>query len=409
LPIFGVLFAAIAGAWLPAASATGQHGLLLERLVSVFGPGAPVFFTFWFAATLLWAWNQEFRPARIRVGASIFAVVCVLTVGFAWLSPMSGAGQSPILPGRDLAWLCLAAAALLSGWAFFHALKNRATQYRPETLRALISPATGQPLQLVSQGHSQALITSTGERFPIRNGIADLRGPQDLTGDNGKYNHLYETIGGFYDDIQRIVAACAGMDGVAYVTSYMSPLEVKPGDSVLETSVGTGLNFRYLPQGVTLTGIDLSAEMLGRCEAKLQRWGLQADLFLGNAECLPFADESFDVVFHVGGINFFNDRAKAIREMIRVAKPGSKILIADETEEHVQAMYEKGPITNLYYNNRKEPVTAPIDLVPPEMLETHLEFLKPMGKNRFYALTFRKPGAINGPAKREAGAVGTAR
>ena len=58
--------------------------------------------------------------------------------------------------------------------------------------------------------------------------------------------------------------------------------------------------------------------------------GLQGDLFLGNAECLPFADESFDVVFHVGGINFFNDRAKAIREMIRVAKPGSKILIADE-------------------------------------------------------------------------------
>ena len=40
-------------------------------------------------------------------------------------------------------------------------------------------------------------------------------------------------------------------------------------------------------------------------------------------------------------------------------------------------------------------MTAPIDLVPPEMLETHLELLKPMGKNRFYALTFRKPW-VNG-------------
>ena len=37
------------------------------------------------------------------------------------------------------------------------------------------------------------------------------------------------------------------MDGDAYVRSYMGPLEVKAGDSVLETSVGTGLNFKYLP------------------------------------------------------------------------------------------------------------------------------------------------------------------
>ena len=253
------------------------------------------------------------------------------------------------------------------------------------------------------------MVTAAGERFPIRNHIPDLRRPSDMSGANGKYNHLYETIGGFYDDIQRVVCACSAMDGDAYVRSYMDPLEVRAGDSVLETSVGTGLNFKYLPLGVSLSGIDLSPEMLASCRAKLRRWGLQGDLFLGNAECLPFADSSFDVVFHVGGINFFNDRAKAIREMIRVAKPGSRILIADETEEHVKDMYERGPITSGYYKNRKEPVTAPIDLVPPEMLETHLELLKPMGKNRFYALTFRKPGVNSEPVKPEMLAVETGR
>jgi SAM-dependent methyltransferase len=123
------------------------------------------------------------------------------------------------------------------------------------------------------------------------------------------------------------------------------------------------------PRGVTFTGIDLSPEILVNCQASLRRWQSQAALFLGNAESLAFADESFDVVF---GINFFSNRSKAIREMIRVAKPGSKILIADETEEHVQAMYEKGPITSLFCKDRKEPVIAPIDLVPSEMLETHL-------------------------------------
>ncbi len=81
--------------------------------------------------------------------------------------------------------------------------------------------------------------------------------------------------------------------------------------------------------------------------------------------------------------------------MIRVARPGSRILIADETEEHVKAAFERGPITSSYYKGRKEAVTAPIDLVPAEMLETHLDILNVVGKNRFYALTFRKPFRVD--------------
>ena len=111
-------------------------------------------------------------------------------------------------------------------------------------------------------------------------------------------------------------------------------------------------------------------------------------MLLGNAEELPFANDSLDIVFHVGGINFFNDRAKAIREMIRVAKPGSRILIADETEKYVSSAYERTPITRKFFKDRQKIVTAPIDLVPTEMLETQLEIL---WDGRFYALTFRKP------------------
>jgi ubiquinone/menaquinone biosynthesis C-methylase UbiE len=392
LPVFGVVFATIAGSWLPPGFATAQDqklSLHLQHLGSVFGSSAPVFLTYWFAATLTWMWYQESRAARIQQGVSFLGAVCVAAAGFAVVRTMSGVALASILPGTSSVWFCLATAITLSGWALFAALKDRGWECRPETLRILQSPATGQPLRLVGQ----ALVTSAGERFPIHNRMPEVRLPSDMTGANEKYNHVYETIGGFYDDIQRVVCACSGWDGNAYVTNYLAPLEVKAGDSVLETSVGTGLNFKYLPAGVSLTGIDLSAEMLTNCQRNLRRWQLQADLFLGNAECLPFADESFDVVFHVGGINFFNDRAKAIREMIRVAKPGSRILIADETEEHVKDLYERGPITSFFYRNRKEPVTAPVDLVPPGMLETHLELLKPMGKNRFYVLTFRKPAA----------------
>jgi ubiquinone/menaquinone biosynthesis C-methylase UbiE len=234
------------------------------------------------------------------------------------------------------------------------------------------------------------LVSPSGERFRIRRGIPAFLKPEELTGPNRKYNHLYETIGGFYDDSQRVVSALSGMDRDAYVMSYLGLLDINPGDSVLETSVGTGLNFKYLPHDIQRSGVDLSAEMLVNCQANLRRWAMDADLYLGNAESLPFTDASFDVVFHVGGINFFNDRGKAIGEMIRVAKPGSLIVIADETEEHVKRAYEQVPITGGYFKHREEAVAAPVDLVPAEMREVRLETI---WNGRFYTLTFRKVAA----------------
>jgi len=53
----------------------------------------------------------------------------------------------------------------------------------------------------------------SGERFPIRDGIPVFLTPEDLTGSNRKYNHLYETIAGFYDDTQRVVCALAARAG----------------------------------------------------------------------------------------------------------------------------------------------------------------------------------------------------
>jgi ubiquinone/menaquinone biosynthesis C-methylase UbiE len=377
-----------------------NHAFL--QFAAVFGASALVFLIDWCAATTVWMWNHEFRAASIRTGASVFLAAAALAAGFGWIRQLRGDALPPALPaGAVLAWVCIAGAVALSAWSLFQSGKDRGWKCTPEALSILRSPATSEPLQLVRQGDGKVLISPSGERFPIRAGIAYLRRPEDLTGFNQKYNHLYETIGGFYDDIQRAGCALTGVDRDAYVMSYLGLLEVKPGDSVLETSVGTGLNFKYLPPGVRLCGIDLAREMLANCQSNLRRWHLQADLFLGNAESLPFADASFDVVFHVGGINFFNDRAKAIREMIRVARPGSRILIADETEEHVKGSFERAPITGVFFKNRKEPVAAPVDLVPPEMLETHLEILNVVGKNRFYALTFRKPATYSFRTKAE--------
>jgi len=350
--------------WLPRAAAGGSWAVL--------------FLVDWIAAGVVWMWNHEFRAAIIGWVGAFFGALFILVVAL----------HHTLMIDARFAWLPLGGAIVLAILALLNRSKKRPWAERPETVALLQSPYTGNPLHVAVERGREALVSSSGERFPVRDGIPAFLKPEDLSGDNLKYNHLYETIGGFYDDIQRVFCALKGFDRDAYFRSYMCLLEVKPGDSVLETSVGTGLNFKYLSGGVKLSGLDLSPEMLINCQSNLRRWRLDADLFLGNAESLPFTDASFDVVFHVGGINFFNDRARAIREMIRVAKPGSLLLIADETEKHVKSVYEKQP--GGLFKNRKEPVSAPVDLVPPEMQDVHLEELR---DGQFYALTFRKPAA----------------
>jgi len=167
-------------------------------------------------------------------------------------------------------------------------------------------------------------------------------------------------------------------------------IEVKEGYKVLETSIGTARNMKYLPEKAFYYGLDISMGMLMKCRKNMTRWKREIELFQGNAEFLPFKEETFDSVFHVGGINFFNDRKRAIEEMIRVAKPGAKIAIADEMEKTIVKQYEKMPIAKKYYNLSKidkSRLVAPVDLVPVDMKDIKVkEILK-----RFYILTFRKP------------------
>lgn len=349
-------------------------------------PTLKSFLILWFAAAVVWLWNRQSRATDY-----VFAAGFIAAGGLALYRHFIGAALFANLQvGAASACTCLAVALLLSLWALFHPVEERSWSARPEAVALLRSPFTGEPLQVAVVRGKEELVSRSGEHFPIRNGIPAFLKPEDLTGDNGKYNQLYQTIAGFYDDTQRVAAAIKGLDLDSYFLASLSLLEVRPGDSVLETSVGTGLNFKYLPRGVKLAGLDLAPEMLANCQRNLRRWKLQADLYVGNAESLPFADSSFDVVFHAGGINFFNNRAKAIREMIRVAKPGRLLLITDETEEYAKKVYEKMPFASSYYRNRKEAVTTPIDLVPPEMEEIHLEMIK---QGLFYVITFRKPAA----------------
>jgi ubiquinone/menaquinone biosynthesis C-methylase UbiE len=163
------------------------------------------------------------------------------------------------------------------------------------------------------------------------------------------------------------------------------------GGRVLEVSVGPGVNLPYLvgrPDVGEIYGLDLSPGQLNRCREYIAHQGWDIPLQLGSAEQLPYQNNTFDGVFHIGGINFFNDKKKAIEEMIRVAKPGARILIGDETEKGAQGYEKFIPGFKDSFGGKRDAIQPPIDLVPDAMLETRIFDI---WKGWFYCIEFRKP------------------
>ena len=106
---------------------------------------------------------------------------------------------------------------------------------------------------------------------------------------------------------------------------------------------------------------------------------------------LPFKANSFDSVLHVGGINFFSEKKKAIDEMIRVARAGSKIVIADESE-HVARNVARFMRLSRVTPDGKVDTSNPIHLVPDTMEEIRTDGIwKRHGQYHGYCLEFRKP------------------
>jgi ubiquinone/menaquinone biosynthesis C-methylase UbiE len=102
---------------------------------------------------------------------------------------------------------------------------------------------------------------------------------------------------------------------------------------VLEIAVGTARNLPFYPEGVRLTGVELSPEMAALGRKRADALGRQIDIKIGDAEDLDFPDASFDTVVCTYGLCTIPDDRAAIREARRVLRPGGRLLLA----EHVRS------------------------------------------------------------------------
>lgn len=104
--------------------------------------------------------------------------------------------------------------------------------------------------------------------------------------------------------------------------------EVAPS-SLLDVGCGTGEMLKllnYINPQMELTGIDISAKMLEKAKFKLNG---KACLILGDAEKLPFKDNSFDVVICNDSFHHYPSPISVLCEFYRVLKPGGFLLISD--------------------------------------------------------------------------------
>ncbi|MBW4623169.1 MAG: class I SAM-dependent methyltransferase [Cyanosarcina radialis HA8281-LM2] len=137
--------------------------------------------------------------------------------------------------------------------------------------------------------------------------------------------NYYDRIAPIYDRTRWLTASVA-----EEVADFIVKLVgATPATSFLEPGVGTGLNVLPLvKRGYSVTGIDVSGEMLDRFRQKFDEVPANLHLIQADASQLPFLDRSFDVVLTVHMIHAVADWRKFLDEIDRVLKPGGFYLQA---------------------------------------------------------------------------------
>jgi SAM-dependent methyltransferase len=111
---------------------------------------------------------------------------------------------------------------------------------------------------------------------------------------------------------------------------------VETGQLLLDVATGTGnVAIPAAQKGAVVTGLDLTPELLVLARARATAAGLEVTFVEGDAEELPFAEDSFDRVTSCFGVMFAPRQQQAADELVRVARPGARIAIAAWTPEGV--------------------------------------------------------------------------
>jgi ubiquinone/menaquinone biosynthesis C-methylase UbiE len=111
-------------------------------------------------------------------------------------------------------------------------------------------------------------------------------------------------------------------------------LDMRAGQKVLDVAAGNGnVTLAAARRWCNVVSTDYVADLLERGRARAQADGLSVEFKTADAEALPFADNTFDMVVSTFGVMFTTNPEKAAAELVRVCKRGGKIGLANWTPD----------------------------------------------------------------------------
>jgi SAM-dependent methyltransferase len=132
---------------------------------------------------------------------------------------------------------------------------------------------------------------------------------------------VWSSGGEAYDAVSRQIATA--------LEHCVARLDPKPGETILDLATGTGWTSRLIARrGANVIGADIASDLLAAATERARKEGLKIEYRIGDAENLPFADQTFDGVTSTFGVMFASRPEAAAGELARVCKRGGRIVLA---------------------------------------------------------------------------------
>lgn len=138
-------------------------------------------------------------------------------------------------------------------------------------------------------------------------------------------------------------------------------LDIHTGERVLDVAAGSGnAAIAAARRGAHVTATDFVAALLAVASARAEVEGLPLETAVADAQELPFADASFDVVLSTFGAIFAPDARLAAAELVRVCRPGGRIGLTSWTPEGLIGQYGAISMRHLPAAPRGAPAPSPL-------------------------------------------------